>query len=170
MRTPPVVAGLVALATFAATALPPSWARAFSIEPAPAATLGLAARTPEGATAWSVLKSAEITWVERDGFEVPEATFPPELAALGDTEIRLHGYMFPIEADIATDQFLLLEMPVDCPFCAAALLDVDQMVEVRAIRPVPFAQDPVTIAGRLTILHDDPTGLIYRLDKAQLVD
>ena len=58
------------------------------------------------------------------------------------------------------------------PSAAPAILDVlhaegsEAVVEVRAKRPLAHTDNAVTVAGKLSVLKDDPTGVFYRLTDA----
>jgi len=122
---------------------------------------------PARATSWDELGAAKVDLEEVAGEVRPVATIPPEVEALAGQRVELVGFMFPIEAQIDTGRFLLVELPADCPFCFANWNEPTRMAEVRAKEPVRHVQRQVTLEGRLEILPDDPSGIVYRLLDAQ---
>ena len=93
--------------------------------------------------------------------------FPKELAALDKTQVKLQGFMMPLEAAAKQKRFLLSALPSDCGFCMSS--GPDQLVEVQAKQGFTYVLDPITVSGRLVLLRDDAGGLLYRLTDAVAV-
>ena len=111
----------------------------------------------KGVVSWKTL--AEVTPVrEKDRF-VPQ--FSKEINALDKKEVKLQGFMMPLDMGEKQKRFLLVAMPPSCSFCLPG--GPDQLVEVVAKTPVKYGFDPVVISGKFTVLKDDPMGLYYRL-------
>ena len=53
-------------------------------------------------------------------------------------------------------------------FSSAAPVDWSRMVEVSLAEPVAWHDEPVILAGRLEVVHNDPDGVVYRLHEARL--
>jgi hypothetical protein len=45
----------------------------------------------------------------------------------------------------------------------------DAMVEVLAKTPVSYGFEPVVVAGKFSVLKDDPSGMLYRMTDAEAV-
>ncbi|MEL6446211.1 MAG: DUF3299 domain-containing protein [Bacteroidota bacterium] len=108
------------------------------------------------------------------GFEevsTPEGTlwnplFPQDVERLDETEIRLTGYMIPLDYEEKQTVFLLSAFPGHgCFFHMPG--GPESIIEVQATRGVAFSYDLITVEGRLQLLRDDPYGLLYRLVDAQ---
>jgi len=111
----------------------------------------------KGVVSWKTL--AEVTPVrEKDRF-VPQ--FSKEINALDKKEVKLQGFMMPLDMGEKQKRFLLVAMPPSCSFCLPG--GPDQLVEVVAKTPVKYGFDPVVITGKFSVLKDDPMGLYYRL-------
>jgi hypothetical protein len=111
----------------------------------------------KGVVSWKTL--AEVTPVrEKDRF-VPQ--FSKEINALDKKDVKLQGFMMPLDMGEKQKRFLLVAMPPSCAFCLPG--GPDQLVEVVAKTPVKYGFDPVVISGKFTVLKDDPMGLYYRL-------
>lgn len=116
----------------------------------------------KGVVSWRVL--GQVTTAQSGSRPVPE--FSPEIRKLDKQEVRLQGYMLPIVAGETHDHFLLSMRPPHCPFCLS--LGPEYIVEVKSRTPIKHTYEPVIVAGRLSVLRDDPFGLYYRLTEAQL--
>jgi len=111
----------------------------------------------KGVVSWKTL--AEVTPVrEKDRF-VPQ--FSKEINALDRKDVKLQGFMMPLDMGEKQKRFLLVAMPPSCSFCLPG--GPDQLVEVVAKTPVKYGFDPVVVSGKFTVLKDDPMGLYYRL-------
>ena len=117
----------------------------------------------KGVVSWKTL--AQVTPVkEKDKF-VPQ--FAKDVSALDKKEVKLQGFMMPLDMGDRQKRFILTSMPPSCAFCLPG--GPDQLVEVQAKTPVKYGFEPIVVTGKLTVLKDDPMGLYYRLTDAVLV-
>lgn len=117
-----------------------------------------------GATVpWETL--AKVTLVKQKDRYVPE--FPRELAALDKAQVKLKGFMMPLEAAAKQRRFLLSAVPSECGFCMPG--GPDQIVEVQAKQGLEYVLDPITVVGKFILVRDDAGGLLYRLTDAVAV-
>ena len=110
---------------------------------------------------WKLLAQVELVKM-KDKF-VPQ--FSSGVAALDNKEVKVQGFMMPLEMGDKQTHFILSAMPVSCAFCMPG--GPEQLVEVRTTKPVKYTFDPVVLTGKLAVLKDDPTGVYYRLTDAQ---
>jgi len=110
---------------------------------------------------WKLLAQVELVKM-KDKF-VPQ--FSSGVAALDKKEVKVQGFMMPLEMGDKQTHFILSAMPVSCAFCMPG--GPEQLVEVRTKKPVKYTFDPVVLTGKLAVLKDDPTGVFYRLTDAQ---
>jgi len=66
--------------------------------------------------------------------------FSPTLAALDQKEVKVQGFMLPLDVGEKHAFFILSAVPPTCSFCMPG--------------------------GKLSVLKDDPTGIFYRLTDA----
>jgi uncharacterized protein len=125
---------------------------------------------PPGVTSWDLLGKASVLFTEENGTEKVTIVIPPEVEAIDGRQIKLMGFMFPVEAETPTRQFLLVEYPADCPFCLAAGTEPSRIVEVNTAEGMDWHDDQVVVSGRLEVVHDDENGLVYRLRQARLAE
>ena len=114
----------------------------------------------KGVVSWKTL--AEVTPVKQKDRFVPQ--FSKGVAALDQKEVKLQGFMMPLDVGEKQKRFLLVALPPSCAFCLPG--GPEQMVEVEAKTPVKYGFDPIILTGKLAVLKDDPMGLYYRLTNA----
>jgi hypothetical protein len=148
----------------------PAPSSAFSLEQPGVALPGSGTAAPPGVTSWDLLGKASVRFTEEDGAEKVTTLVPPEVEALDGRQVKLAGFMFPVEAEPRMRRFLLVEYPADCPFCLAAGTEPSRMVEVDAADGVDWHDDQVVVSGRLEVVHGDADGLVYRLHEARLTE
>jgi hypothetical protein len=110
---------------------------------------------------WKLLAQVELVKL-KDKY-VPQ--FASGVAALDKKEVKVQGFMMPLEMGDKQSHFILSAMPQSCAFCVPG--GPEQLVEVRTRTPVKYTFDPVVLSGKLAVLKDDPTGVFYRLTDAQ---
>jgi hypothetical protein len=113
---------------------------------------------------WKLLAQVELVKM-KDKF-VPQ--FSTGVAALDKKEVKVQGFMMPLEMGDKQTHFILSAMPVSCAFCMPG--GPEQLVEVKTKAPVKYTFEPVVLTGKLAVLKDDPTGVFYRLTDAKPTD
>lgn len=127
---------------------------------------------PEGATDWKIFgttKEIQIQTKTSDGYDLiySKPDFQPEVKALDGKEIKVKGYMFPLDETDDQKQFLFGPFPLTCPF--QYHVGPTLVIEVHADNhPIKFDYEPVTIKGTLELVADDPEySVFYRLKDAK---
>ena len=85
-----------------------------------------------------------------------EPVFRPGIAALDGETVRMQGFMSPYESLQDMSEFMLLNYPTGCNFCAPPA--VNQVVLVRqkeGKRRYPFIDDMIQITGTLRLWSKD---------------
>jgi len=109
---------------------------------------------------WKVLSQVEL--VKQKDRYVPQ--FAAAVAALDQKEVKVQGFMMPLQMGDKQSHFVLTAMPQSCAFCLPG--GPESMVEVKTKAPVKYTFEPMVLSGKLAILKDDPTGVFYRLTDA----
>ena len=109
---------------------------------------------------WKLLSQVEL--VKQKDRYVPQ--FAKDVAALDQKEIKVQGFMMPLQVGDKQSHFVLTAMPQSCSFCLPG--GPESMVEVKTKTPVKYTFEPVVVTGKMAILKDDPTGVFYRLTDA----
>jgi len=116
-----------------------------------------------GVVSWKTL--AKVEAVNDNGRIVPK--FDPSISALDHTNVRVQGFMLPMDLGDQQRHFLISAVPPHCPFCLPA--GPDAVIEVKATKPVEYSIEPVLLAGRLLLVKDDSYGLLYQLVEADAI-
>jgi len=109
---------------------------------------------------WRLLAQVELVKV-KDRFQ-PQ--FAAAVAALDAKEVKLQGFMMPLEMGDKQSHFVLSATPQSCAYCMPG--GPESLVEVKAKRPLAYGMEPIVLTGKLAVLKDDPTGVFYRLTDA----
>lgn len=104
-----------------------------------------------------------------DGWITYIPTFSDEVMALDGQEVRLAGFMIPLDFSQIQSNFLISMLPGDgCYFHMPG--GAESIAEVQAEEGVEFSYDTIEMVGTLQILKDDPYGLLYRIIGAKPVE
>jgi uncharacterized protein len=114
----------------------------------------------KGVVSWTTL--SQVQSVKVKDRVVPQ--FADSVLKLNATEVKLQGFIMPLEMGEKQKHFVLTAMPQTCAFCLPG--GPEALVEVRAKTPVKYTFEPVVLTGKLAVLKDDPNGLYYRLTDA----
>ena len=117
-----------------------------------------------GVVSWKTLSRVEP--VKKDGKLIP--SFSSEILGLDRTDVKVQGFMIPLDIGEKQKRFLLSAVPPHCQFCLPA--GPDEIVEVEARNPVAYTFDPIVIGGKFSVVKDDASGILYRMTGAVRVD
>jgi hypothetical protein len=128
------------------------------------ALMPAAAEDKSAVVSWETLAQVSVTR-QKDRY-VPE--FSKQLLALDKQEVKLKGFMMPLEPGLAQKHFLISAQPPDCAFCMPGT--AEQFAEVLAKVPVKIPSDAIVVSGTFSLVRDDSGGLLYRLTEAVVVN
>jgi hypothetical protein len=117
---------------------------------------------PAGTVPWELLQQAK-TVQKSDKKFGPE--FTREIRGLDKKQVKIYGFMMPLEQSRLQKRFLIASFPPHCAFCLPG--GPESMIEVIADKPVEFTYEPIVVAGRFAVLDDDV--VYYRLTNANAV-
>lgn len=118
----------------------------------------------EGVVSWQTL--AQVQPVKQGGKMAYE--FSRDILALDRKEVKVQGFMIPLDVGDKQRHFLLSAVPPHCQFCLPA--GPDAIVEIEAAAPVTYTFDPIVVSGRFAVLKDDGSGVMYKVTAAGRVD
>ena len=118
---------------------------------------------PAGTVPWQVLQEARTVQRADKKFG---PVFTREIRNLDKQQVKLYGFMMPLEQTRMQKRFLLASFPPHCPFCMPG--GPESMVEVIADKAIEFTYEPIVVAGRMAVLDDDV--VYYRLTNANAVE
>jgi uncharacterized protein len=123
-------------------------------------------QVPEGVVGWDTLGKLDVRTEVIAPLQARFHTdYSTEVKALDGQEVKLMGFLYPLEGGLEHKRFLLTAWPPSCPFCLPA--GPSQMVEVFCQEPVEFTEGAILMAGRFELLEDDPSGMYYRMQDAK---
>ena len=114
-----------------------------------------------GVVSWRTL--ALVVPVQQGGRMVPE--FSKDILTLDKQDVKVQGFIIPLDMGDKQKRFLLSAVPPHCSFCMPA--GPEAIVEVIAKTPVKCSFDPIIVSGRFSIVKDDSAGVLYRLTDAE---
>lgn len=129
---------------------------------------------PKGAMDWKVFgktKSTEIKSKTDDAYDIiyEKPTFTPEVTALNGKEVKIKGFMFPLDPTDGQKMFLFGPFPVNCPYQYHVGPSLVMEVHVDK-KPIKFSYDPIILTGTLELVPNDPEySTFYRLKNAKQV-
>jgi hypothetical protein len=111
-----------------------------------------------GVISWKTLTKVSLG---KEG--LPE--FSKDILDLNGKEVKLQGYMMPLENEEKQQHFLLTTSAPTCFYCLPA--GAENVVEVYTSQEIPFSYDPLIVKGILEIIKGQEMGLYYRMKNAQ---
>jgi hypothetical protein len=114
----------------------------------------------KGVLSWKTL--GQVKPLNEGGRIVPQ--FSKDVLDLDKQDVRVQGFMVPVEADIKHKHFVLSAVPPSCPFCMSA--GPEAIIEVRMKSGIDFSYDPILLSGKFAVRADDPRGVFYILTEA----
>jgi uncharacterized protein len=126
-------------------------------------------QVPEGVVGWDTLGKLDVRTEVIAPLQARFHTdYSNEIKALDGREVKLMGFIYPLEGGLEHQRFLLTAWPPSCPFCLPA--GPSQMVEVFCKEPVDFTDGAIMMAGKFELLKDDPSGMYYRMRDAKEIE
>jgi len=117
-----------------------------------------------GVVSWKTL--SQVQPVKQGSKMVSE--FSRDILALDRKDVKVQGFMIPLDIGEKQRHFLISAVPPHCQFCLPA--GPDALVEVEAKTPVNYTFDPIVISGKFAVVKDDPSGVLYRMSGAGRVE
>jgi len=105
------------------------------------------------------------------GMIIKTATPTPVVQALAGKEIEIRGYMIALDVKAQQSHFMFSRYPQNmCFFCGAAGPESAMQVFMKGGVKIAHTTSKVKLKGTLNIQQGDPTGLIYTLTNAELIE
>lgn len=111
---------------------------------------------------WKMLAQVEYS---NDVSEPP--VFAEQVQALHGQEVKVQGFMMPLDNAADQSHFILSVYPPSCFYCLPA--GPEGIIEVFSNDAIDFSFDPLLLSGILNVLTDDEMGIFYRIENAQVV-
>lgn len=117
-----------------------------------------------GVVSWKTL--AQVVPVKQGAKIAP--SFSKSVLDLDKQNVRVQGFMMPLEMGDRQRHFLVSAVPASCPFCMPA--GPEAIVEVLAKKAVAYGFQPVILSGRFALIKESGNGMLYRLTDAEVVE
>lgn len=92
--------------------------------------------------------------------------FSDAVRALDGKYIKISGFLMPLEATETFSHVLLSRKAPSCFFCLPG--GPNEMIEVYTDKPIGWSDNMVIFEGRLKLVKDEETGMVYVMEKAKL--
>ncbi|MBF0462489.1 MAG: DUF3299 domain-containing protein [Magnetococcales bacterium] len=100
-----------------------------------------------------------------EGWALPKPRFPAAVLALNNQELKVAGFMFPLDvSQEGQKKFLLARMPPTCAFCLPG--GPESMVLVEAEKPIRFTMNAIIVKGHFAAMTQDKDGMFYKMTNA----
>ena len=135
--------------------------------------LSLSSYAQENTDVWNTLAMVdkESKFDDMMGMIVETARPQAVPMALNGKEIEIKGYIIALAAKTELKHFMFSRYPQNmCFFCGAAGPESAMQVFMKAGDKVDYTKDKVVVKGTLSIQSGDPSGLIYTLSDAELLE
>ncbi len=113
---------------------------------------------------WSELMQADIRFVDGE----LEISFPETIQQQAGESVLVSGFILPLEPDLKQRHFLLTSSPPHCFFHIPG--GPAGVIEVFADNGIEASWTPVRLQGKLELVDNSSTGIIYQLHDAEVVD
>lgn len=122
---------------------------------------------------WTILAMVdkESKFDDMLGMIIQTATPKPIVEPLNGTEITIKGHIIALAAKTELSHFMFSKFPQNmCFFCGAAGPESAMQVFMKDGEKINYTSDKVLLKGTLNIQKGDPSGLIYTLSNAELLE
>jgi hypothetical protein len=116
----------------------------------------------EGGISWDDLMQAQLEYLE----DRLVASFPTSIAQQAGEQVKLAGYMTPLDADTRQRHFLLTSAPPSCYFHIPG--GAAGVVEVFSKDGIESSWTAITLQGKLKLIESSESGIIYQLQDAKV--
>ncbi len=113
-----------------------------------------------GVVSWSTLAQVKYS----DDLSTPPS-FAEEIQALHGQDVKVQGFMLPLESAANQTHFILSVYPPSCFYCLPS--GPEGIIEVYSQQSFNFSFEPLLLSGKLSVLTDDEMGIFYRIENAQ---
>ena len=134
---------------------------------------GLTVQSQDNQDPWNILAmvDTESKFDDLLGMPIITATPKPIAMAFHEKELTIKGYIIALAAKTELSHFMFSRYPQNmCFFCGAAGPESAMQVFMKDGKKVDYTSDKVVIKGTLNIQSGDPSGLIYTLMDAELIE
>ena len=97
-----------------------------------------------------------------------EVTYPDMISSQDGETVMVSGFMMPLDPDLEQKHFLLTSSPPHCFFHIPG--GPAGVIEVFTDDGIEASWDPVKLEGKLELVKEPTTGIIYKLQDAVVIE
>ncbi len=113
--------------------------------------------------AWALLATTKVTMDQKKG--TYSAVYPPKVHALFGHDLRVAGFILPLEAGEKFSHFLLSRRTPTCQFCPPG--EPNEIIDVTLDKPTAWKEDMVTVTGHFEKMSNAELGVFFALKHAK---
>ncbi len=124
-------------------------------------------------TSWATLGivTTNTTYDAAYGIEIKKVKVSPIILAMQGKEVELEGYFIPLTGKLAQNHFMLSKFNEKmCFFCGKAGPETAAQVFLSDNKKQAYSDEKIKVVGILRINENDPSGLLYTLDQAKVIN
>jgi hypothetical protein len=122
---------------------------------------------------WNILSMVSVTtqFDQEFGIEIKKVKTSPLVKSMQGKEIELDGYIIPLTGKLAQTHFMLSKFSEKmCFFCGKAGPETAAQVFLANNVKQKYVDEKIRVKGILRINENDPSGLLYTVDQAQVLE
>ena len=112
---------------------------------------------------WKQLMQTQLQWVD----EQPQVTFPEIIKNRAGEIVKVSGFMMPMDSSLMQQHFLLTSSPPHCFFDIPG--GPAGVIEVFSEQGIESSWEPIIVKGLFELVTSPETGIIYKLQQAEIV-
>lgn len=124
-------------------------------------------------SAWSTLGIVSVTstYDPAYGIETKKVKVSSAVKLLEGKEIEIEGYFIPLTGKVAQNHFMLSKFNEKmCFFCGKAGPETAAQVILADKKTQAYSDEKIKVIGILRINENDPSGLLYTLEQARVIN
>jgi hypothetical protein len=124
-------------------------------------------------SAWATLSivSVSSSYDPAFGIETKKVKVSPLVRTLEGKEVELEGYIIPLTGKLAQNHFMISKFNEKmCFFCGKAGPETAAQVFLADNKTQAYSDEKIKVVGVLRINESDPSGLLYTLEKAKILN
>lgn len=114
---------------------------------------------------WQALGKTKIIVDKKEGYY--SAKIPDEVKALSGKQVKVDGFIMPLESTEKFKHFLIAKRTPTCPFCPPG--EPNEIMDVWTTNPIPYTEDMIKLKGTFELMNDKEMGLFFKLKDAEVM-
>jgi hypothetical protein len=95
-------------------------------------------------------------------------TFAKYLQELNGKQVTLNGFLQPLDEELRSSTYMVIEYPVGCWYCEAPDVTSIVFVELRKGKMKDYTREMIKVTGKLVLNATDPENFLYTITDAKI--